>query len=377
MEYIICFILSTILVFISEKLLKKNRKKLAITLLIISVLILCLLAGLRDVSIGTDVNIYVKPLFENAINAESFQSYISENNEYTENAYLVFTFICAKLTTNINVFLFIIQLLIIVPVYYAIYLRRKEAPMWLSLLIYLTLMYNVSFNLVRQCIAMSFIFLSYSLLEKNKRISTVICIILAFLFHKSALIAICTYVIILIYKSNKLNKSCKKKIIRAILFLILFSVIFYQPLASFLYNINILPDKYYTYIKRVDMDNYDIDYFNLLYKLFFWGIIIYYFYNMKKNVKMDKPMNIVPYATILAVDFIIFPISFLSDTFIRIGYYYGLNIYPLAIPLCSNEVSNKKEVFIRCIIVLAVIIYWIYSIMIYKGMQTYPYILGI
>ena len=125
------------------------------------------------------------------------------------------------------------------------------------------------------------------------------------------------------------------------------------------------------------MDNYDIDYFNLLYKLFFLGIIIYYFYNMKKNMKMDKPMNIMPYATILAIDFIIFPISFLSDTFIRIGYYYGLNIYPLAIPLCSNEVSNKKEVFIRSIIVLAVIIYWIYSIMIYKGMQTYPYILGI
>ena len=64
---------------------------------------------------------------------------------------------------------------------------------------------------------------------------------------------------------------------------------------------------------------------------------------MRKNMKTDEIKNIIPYATILIVDFIIFPISFFSDTFIRIGYYYGLNIYPLVIPLCSNEVSNKKD----------------------------------
>lgn len=377
MEYIICFILSTILVFISEKLLKIGRKKTAIILLVISILTLCLLAGLRDVSVGTDVNIYVKPLFESAINADSLQSYISDNNEYTENIYLLFTFICSKLTDNINVFLFIIQLLIMAPIYYAIYLRREKAPMWLSLLIYLTLIYNVSFNLVRQCIAMSFIFLSYSLWEKNKRIPVIVCFAFAVLFHKSALIAIGAYIIILIYKTNIIDKSIKKKILSAILFLILFAVIFYQPLGTFLYNINILPEKYYTYIEKININDFDIDYFNMLYKLFFLGVILFYCYNMRKNMKTDEIKNIIPYATILIVDFIIFPISFFSDTFIRIGYYYGLNIYPLVIPLCSNEVSNKKDKIVISIIILSLIVYWVYSIMIYKGMETYPYILGI
>lgn len=380
MIYIICFIFSTIFTFIAEKTFKKNQKIVGIFFSIFAILIPCILAGLRDVSVGTDVKVYVESMFKNALSFNNLMNYINANNEYTENGYLAFTYLISRFTNNIHIFLFIIQLVIMIPTYIAFYYRRDKAPMWLSMIVYFGLYYNYTLNLVRQSMAMAFIFLSYIFFSNKKYIKTLLLFFIALMLHKSAFLAIPTYLILYLYAMKKISKR-KKFVIIAISLIITFLItIFYEKIATFLYNSNILPYKYYAYVvsDRFRNNSIDINYFDFIYKTLWIILYIILYLTNNKEEKRRIVEDTIPYFVFIMIDYIIFPISFSIVTLIRVGYYYGLNIFPILIPNYIKIFKKDKvnQILGKLLLVVLVSIYWIYSIMINHGMGTYPYILG-
>ena len=75
--YIICFIISCILIKVSDKV--KSNKIVYFIINTIALLIPCLLAAFRDTSIGTDVEVYVKQLFEKSEISKDFSNYLNCN----------------------------------------------------------------------------------------------------------------------------------------------------------------------------------------------------------------------------------------------------------------------------------------------------------
>ena len=380
MIYIVCFITSVIFTYIAEKNFKKNKKIAGIFFSIIAILLPCLLAGARDTRVGTDVRVYVESMFESAVASNNLTEYINENNEYTENGYLAFTYFVSRFTTDIHVLLFIIQLVIVVPVYLTFYYRRNKTPMWLGMITYFGLYYNYTLNLVRQAMAMAFILFSYNFFSNRKYIKTLILFACASMLHNSSFLAVPTYIVLYMYNKKTINKNKRVKIVVMSLIITLLIAIFYEKIVLILYNANILPYKYYAYVvsSRFRNESVNINYFDFMYKtIWIMLYIVFYLINKKKeNYKIIE--ETIPYFIFMIIDYIILPISFSIVTLIRVGYYYGLNIYSIVIPnytkILKRDTANQA--LGSLILILLVSTYWIYSIMLNNGMETYPYILG-
>ena len=211
--YILCFIVSSFCIWQSEIV---KSKKIKILFEVLGILIICTLAGLRSDEIGTDVGIYCKPLYEQAETSTSFRDYLSKRvtnsrivSDY-EIGFITLVFLCAKIFENFQILLFAIQLLIVVPIFKGIKIisKKENNRIWLSMLIFYCMFYNVSLNLMRQFIAIGFIFLGTANLisnENKKNIKFVICLLIGFLFHSSALMGLLIYAL---YKV--INHSYKK-----------------------------------------------------------------------------------------------------------------------------------------------------------------------
>lgn len=197
--YVVTFGLSLLFVFLSENIKNKSANKFFI---IIAILIPCILAGMRDVSIGADTSGYVKTLFETAMSASDIREYYLSSFFYEwaykpvitfDFGYTMLTYICAKLFKSFGVYLFCTEVLIMFPIVAALRLEKKHFNISIafSLMLFFFIYYNTTFNAVRQWLSIGFAFLAMAHLftDKNRRTISV-CTVLSILFHKSGLLVI-------------------------------------------------------------------------------------------------------------------------------------------------------------------------------------------
>lgn len=128
--YLIGFTLSTVLIYMHQK---YNLKWALIGGLLIPILI----AGLRNESIGTDVSVYSKQLFDVAQNSENFTYFYHSNWFYIwrvksisefEFGYLLLVYICGHFFHSFILLLSMTQALIILPIYKSLSMYKKKFP---------------------------------------------------------------------------------------------------------------------------------------------------------------------------------------------------------------------------------------------------------
>ena len=130
------------------------------------VLILSIFGGVRDLTIGTDVLIYGEKSFQSALLYESF--FKLYNYLRLDIGYLFLTFIVSKFSSNINFFLFILQLICNGVVLKVLADNRKKGSVTIGLIIYLGIYYCRTFNFLRQSIAIVIILYGYKFLDEDK-----------------------------------------------------------------------------------------------------------------------------------------------------------------------------------------------------------------
>ena len=205
--YIISFFISCILLQIASKMKKNNILYYIING--IAILIPCILAGLRNTTIGTDVEVYVRQLFDSAKISDNYFEYqhcswwwiyrVKAVSDF-EEAFTLVIFVVQKLTNNIQIVLFIIQLLIIFPIYCGLKkvdcIKNKK---YLSMFVYYFSFFNIGLNTMRQYIAISIIFYGTSSLMYDKKylgtIKFFISLAIAYYFHNSSVFCILIYLI--------------------------------------------------------------------------------------------------------------------------------------------------------------------------------------
>lgn len=199
MIYIAVFLMSCFLIWLSEKSPSRNVGKL---LAFIAILLPCILAGMRADAIGTDVKVYVEPMYNAAKQSTNFSSYMSQRwyviwrYMYVDKFEIGFTtlvYLIEKLGGSLGTVLFFIHVLIVAPVYLGLKKMNKPYPVCLGMLVFYLLFYNTSLNMMRQWISMSILFYGLSYLITNEKKKYFITIVVACLFHTSALIGVGIY----------------------------------------------------------------------------------------------------------------------------------------------------------------------------------------
>ena len=154
--YIVTFLVTLFFSYIDERnLLKEKPNRLKHIIMVAFIIMLpAVLAGLRDYSIGTDVQIYAKSVFENAVRSSSVNSVLERYSEL-EPGFLMLAFIVSRITSSVHFFLFSIAFIIQLFVYLALYRTRNYCSIFMGESVYLFLIYNASLNMMRQTIAMA------------------------------------------------------------------------------------------------------------------------------------------------------------------------------------------------------------------------------
>lgn len=373
MIYLIVFLISIFFISLGLKSSKKLSKKI---LVFIGLLIPCVLAGLRNTTVGTDTGNYVLNLYKIAVNSVSFSSFvdISEKIYYSSDIlYLLITYIFGKSQAPFQIVLFIYECLIIFPIYLSLKnSANKNQDILFGMLIFYFTFYNLSLNMVRQSIAISFFLLGFSYLKKgtisNYKLLSFLFLLIAIGFHDTALFGLLIYVLYLYFNSKAIKE--KKKILVGIVltFLCILGVVFYNPLLSFIGNSGIYP-KALLYLNS--FSTFDIDYLGTLVNLIIIIIMI-----LNKNTCKSMNLN---YKFGLLVSILNLLISFMG-TFItyanRIAYYlYYIIIANYISLLCSNNLK-KGNIYIKTILVFIIfLMYWIIVIYLNNSNETLPYII--
>ena len=161
MIYLLVFFSSGCLIWLSEHVKGSNRIAKNVIILV-AIIIPSLLAALRDPSIGTDVRVYGLSVFKASVNADRFSDlqYLSDWHGI-EVGYRMLNYIVSRVSEHIEVFLFVLQFLILILVINSyVYIKDKlnsNFSISFAAVCFYLLFYNENLNLLRQSLAMAII----------------------------------------------------------------------------------------------------------------------------------------------------------------------------------------------------------------------------
>lgn len=332
-EYVIVLILLVMCNVV--KISKKKQEKIAGIFFIIFIL----LSAMRKYTVGADTRQfwdifrYIGLNYNNAFTVR------------TEKGFNILCLILLHITKNPQILLIITSLFVNIIIYR--FICKNSNNILLSTLMYFTLNYYFAFIcLMRQGIAIALVLIGYEFLKDNKFLRFGIFVILASLFHSSALVML---LLIILKKYNKNNNL--------IIFTLIGSLLGFV-LAPALLNIAI---KFGDLAKYVDSKYIASSYVSAgLYTLtnfafLLFGTLVPDNKKLKKYYKKDNIHMINSW--IIAIASIVSAVSIKISIFNRLFLYFNFfNIIwvPNSLELVENK--NNKIIF-KYIIILCTIIY--------------------
>ena len=189
--YIITFTLSLLFTYMASK-VSSRIGRILLSILAISGPVI--LAGFRDISIGTDsinyMNIYngTKEFYSTTLN-----SYIESSPDTVETLFLVYNYLCSKIFTEYQFYLITCYIIIIIPVYIIAMSKRTELNPVFSMMIFYFVFYNESLNLMRQYMSIIFAFMAIVYLSDDKVKKSLIFSLIAIGIHNSSILILIIY----------------------------------------------------------------------------------------------------------------------------------------------------------------------------------------
>ena len=192
LAFLITGFVSSALTYASARAIKKKN---AVFLSIIAVTCICIFAGIRDDSVGTDTLLYGVPGFESA-KIESWDVWYSNYAGWHPLGFCLLTWVTAHVIPSRIFYFSMLQLLVILPIYYSIW-RNNKNDAWIGIFVYSIFLLPVSLNLMKQMIAVAFCILSFDYAQNERFIPFIVCVCTGSLFHFSALFFLPVYLLML------------------------------------------------------------------------------------------------------------------------------------------------------------------------------------
>ena len=367
--YFVTYSTTFLIVWILEKQRRiKNTTALAVCFLFIAAVILALLAAFRADTIGTDVQTYVIRFFEGAKTYNSFKGYLSFYPlDYVEPGYKLFNYIVSRFTSDIRVLHFCIALFDLFFVLAYLWENRTKVSISIGLLVYMLMIYNICFNVVRQTMAICVCLYAFNSARDRKIVKFSLLIILAFLFHRSSVIMFITYPLV-VFLDGASNHKKTRLIGLGVLISVVF-LVFINSVVSLLIKYGVFPVKFSHYIGNA----FTLSRFGA----FIFVIPIVVIFIMYRNVYYERDS----FNAVLFFYVFLWPIlaqlDSVSDQFGRMAYYFivaNIGIYA-QLPMIKKEVKNKTNIkVLEVMLVGYLVMYWIINYVIWNVGNTVPYI---
>ncbi|TFJ93046.1 EpsG family protein [Lentibacillus salicampi] len=353
--YYFIIIFTTTLVLISEKIRRTEVTHLHRLIFWSALILPVLISGLRY-GIGTDYFSYGNTYFM----LNNYDIIDGILNTRYEPGWIVLNHVVKFIFDDVR-FLFIISALLTWFFFFkAIYTHRDKINVTVAILILLCTLYNLSFNNVRQPLAISILMLSIKPLLDRKMIKFLLITIFATCFHYTALIFLPSYWIVN-SKFKQINFVKKTiVIISSLIFIIMF-----KPFMDFLTNNIDMFSSYSTY----ELDFKGIGFGNLIIKS---PIIIIILLNITKMRTSNNIMYRVFFLYFMGLifDYLGYYAAFVG----RISLYFEATqifILPAIIKIQNNKYARLLYIFIVALYFIGL---FTYDIIILNHNQTIPYI---
>lgn len=369
MIYAISFLCSVLLC----KQACKSRNLLKLGCFTLSFLIPAFIAGMRDYNVGADTSLYVIPMFEQAIQCETFVGFkkIIASGINVEFLYICLIYLISKITSNPNLYLFFSHIVMYGSFFFAFYKMRKEIILEFSVFIFLVTFFGETLNAARQCFALGFCTIAFYYLISNKIIPTALFTVIAYGFHHTTIIFCLLILIYLLSKKNWVLMEAKK--VKFMLICTFFSgLTFFSLILQSFSSVGLIDGRYED--RYASASQYGT---NIPISLFALNIVnIFVFKLMKKKGNMQGPLVCFFEYTLLIS--LLTNFSGLISTFaVRMGYYF-LYMITIIFPYMYKACQPSKQ--LRIFHYSFFSFYWIMTIVIANLGKTYPYssnVLGI
>lgn len=375
MVYIVAFILS---LFLFSLVLK--RGDIHGTLDYLFAYLACapvlILAMFRDSDIGTDLSFYVIPIWEDSVAWADKTADLVLKWDGIEKAYLLINFLAGKISVDLEFLLLVLQSFIMLPVLIAALKSKKYVSPVLFLFVYFFTIYNDTLNMVRQSLALSVSLLAFVYLFNGEKKKAVGFYILTLLLHGSAIVGLCVPILYFVMTSYKLSKMQIGLIVVISILSIGVLVLYAEPLMIFAMNHGLIDAKYVAYTSGEGMFGARISKSCIIYDFLILLLSYYCYKNSKSNVFMT-------YFFLISLMSVLFEMTGVVTSYLSRMAKYPEILSVFIIPYMLNYLESKKIAGYKVLPILVkilVIIYWIFTFVISKTGETYPYtskILGI
>lgn len=369
MIYIGIISLSTVLYLFSEKC---KSKPLRLLLVIISLLITTVFAGIRSYETGTDIKTYVLYHFDIAKHG-SLLDYINAKGTDSIIYSMMIVFV-SHIFPNAHWMLFFIQLYINIFFYIAAhkYNKYSQKSGALFLFVYYCTFYIYTFNIMRQGMAISMLVLGcIELIYKRKYKFYLFMNLMAFLMHPTAAICLIIPVLMKLFCNSK--KLSKKGVMISILILVCAVIVVFQfqNIIQTLITVGIVKKRYLNIITTLLKERIDFE----KYKLVFCILILLLVSGIKKvEFKLIKEITVI----FLMISFSAYLVGGVSTFTERIGLYFWMPA------LCiSSGYITQDSVKIKCgmfdvstlVYTFLMLAMCVYQFFICNQAAAYPYML--
>lgn len=300
-------------------------------------------------TVGTDL---LTGYYYNFINGITFETFPDKTVEF---GYRFLSVLVRNFTDNYQVFVFIVSLLTLLPIFLILNKYKDKINLPISVLLYITLFYFNSFSAYRIAIASSIGLLYFDAIIEKKYIKSLLFLFLAVSFHKTTIVL--SIVLICIFfkmRNNKINA-----------FIIIVSFLFLWGIKDEVSAILNNSERYYIYSS---FENISIGMEQFIY---FLPIYIFYFFGKKKD---DKYINFVFFLLISTafccgmLGYIISIFGRFKDVFLCL-----IIIIPWLYKNCVTK-YNKYNVLINILtVVYCVFRFMIYIVQYYESEAIMPY----
>lgn len=328
--------INIVLYFIIMSSRRISVKKKNNLFLVISFFIIGFLMATRTYSTGTDTEMYVRVF--NRFSQLKWESSIIGN--YYEPLYIVLNILLSYISNNPRIL--IVATSVFISFSFYIFIRNNSKDSLISVIMFICLLFIYgAMNTIRQYIAMSIILLGFSFVKKKKILPYIITVIIAYLFHSSALVGI------IIYPMYNMKYSHTRVIL--IFATALLANIFVSGLINNIYNI-IGRTNYYSY--RVGQENIA----NLIYMIVYFAMYIFSLFEMKKSKKTNMHSGFYLYTFVMSSAFSLIAMNL--NVLARATTYFNIfSIVCLPNVISENIHTEKNRVLVNLIIIMIFVLY--------------------
>ncbi len=396
MIYIVCFAISVMFAYMAYR-DKKEQKFILFSVL--SILLPVFLAGLRDRSIGIDTSNYyeMERYWSVASVSDSVWQYMAGYSQRGLGEYF-FALLVGIIgqTGNFTLLLLIIHAWIIFFVYVGAYRLREHVQPWLVLVLFYLAFFNHSLNVMRQYMALSFMFAFLMDLPQKRYLRYMIAVAVATMFHTTALLSLGLLLIhwVLYGDFERLKAGLNPSLRQRQIFIftaVAALIVIFNPLVRLLISVGLLHEKYMFYVKNPFKS------YNLLVTLFLlveMGAIWF----LRNNLKEKKPI-FETFFTFSVVYFLLYQVTAVTTYGKRIAACCSLaNLVTLAmLPQGLGDAieftlprwlggkhivvfrflgsldAKKKQTLGTILVICGVLVYWLYVYMLRNASKTMPY----